>query len=484
VPGNAIEVGPRRCLGVDEIVEAGLGRYSVRPSPEALEAVRRARGIYLEEARRRPLYGYCTGLGALQGSRQPCGPRYEERVMAEHAAGMGPLAGEWVVRGFMAVWISQASSGGHPLRPELVVRVSKALEEGLVPLVPLYGSVGASGDLAPSAHALQCILLGRGKALFRGRIAECSEALSSIGLEPLDLEPGEALAAINNTAWSTALTAAAVWAGLRLVEASISVARYTLESIPFNPEEFGAGAEAKKHPGQARVARLLRGAKPAGSPGRLQDPYSIRCIPQVYGASLEALEWAASVVEREACSPTTNPVIQGGRAWHGCNFHTAYLALAAEAVKASLVQVANMVSYRLERLMDSRINGVSDFLAGEGSSVGAMIVQYSAAAIAAEARAEAFPRSAEWLATSLGHEDSNPMTPNAALSALRVAWILSWLLSAEAAVASMIRRARGLRDPLGVEASPEDPSGSVYRARERILPEELRVILDNTTLHL
>lgn len=379
----------------------------------------------------------------------------------------------------MAVWLSQASSGGHPVRPVVLERVAGALQGGLVPVVPLYGSVGASGDLAPSAHVFRCILRGRGEALLGGARLPCREALGALGLEPLALEPGEALGAINNTAWSTALAAFAVWAAGSLLEASLGVAGYTLEAAGFNPEHFSAGVEAKRHPGQARVARRLRAVKPSRDTGRLQDPYSVRCIPQVYGAALEALEWASRIVEREACSPTANPTVWEGRVWHTCNFHAAYPALAAEAASQAVLMVANAAAFRVERLMDSRVNGVSDFLAGRGSSVGAMIVQYTTAALAAEVRGDSQPRVAHWLPTSLGWEDANPMAPGAALRVLRMARHASWIVAAEAVVGSLIRRARGLPDPYRVNADPRDPSGSLERARRAVLPGDLLAVLDS-----
>ncbi len=467
------------CPSLDEIVSVALGESRIVVDGDLKERTAEARRLYLKEAEERPLYGYCTGLGALQGEKAPCGPEYEDRILDEHAAGVGPWAPAWLVRGFLAIWLSQASRGGHPLRPLLIEQVEEALAAGLTPLVPLYGSVGASGDLAPSSHALRCILRGRGEALLGGERLSCREALARVGLSPVDLQVGEALAAINNTAWSTALAGAAVWSGLTLLETGLRVAGYALEAISFNPEEFGLGAQAKLHKSQARVARELEALRPCGRSDRLQDPYSIRCIPHVYGASLEALEWARDLVEREACSPTTNPVIAGGRAWHTCNFNTIYAGLAAEASALALIQMANITLYRIERLLDGRINGVGDFLAAPGSSVGAMIIQYTAASLASEARSLMHSRLAEWIPTSLGHEDANPMSPNAAMRALRVAWILSWLQAIEAVMASLIRARKGLPDPLGVNASLEDPSGSAARARQAIHGDRLLIILDS-----
>ena len=166
--------------------------------------------------------------------------------------------------------------------------------------------------------------------------------------------------------------------------------------------------------------------------------------------------------------------------WHSCNFHTIYAGIAAETISLALVGLINMTASRIERLLDSSVNGVADFLAGGGSSVGAMIAQYTAASLAAEARASSFPRLAEWLPTSLGHEDSNPMSPASALKALRLAWILSWLIPIEAVLASMIRRAKGLDDPLNINADSRDLAGSIERARSRILGRELLALLDNT----
>lgn len=462
-----------------EIAALATGSKQVVLSDSALRALEEARRVYVKEAGSRRVYGYCTGLGALQHRGTRCGSDYEDVILDEHAAGVGPDAPTWLVRAFLGVWLAQASSGGHPLRSRVTLQVARALEADIMPVVPLYGSVGASGDLAPSAHAMRCILRGRGEAVVAGVRLSCREALARVGLEPIDLEPGEALAAINNTAWSTALAGIAVWAAERLFDASLRVASYTLEATGFNPEHFGAGAEAKRHPGQAIVARNLRRLKAPQEPPRLQDPYTMRCIPQVFGAAKEAIEWASTLVRRESCSPTTNPTVWEGRVWHGCNFHTVYAGLAAEVVSTALYLLINTTAFRVERLMDSRINGVSDFLASEYSSVGAMILQYTAASLAAEARADSTPRLAQWLPTSLGQEDANPMSPLAALRALRLARLASWLIAVEAATASLIRRAKGIEDPLQLEASLNDPSGSVARARKIVLDPKLIEVLDS-----
>lgn len=476
---EALVIGPGTCLGPDEIAALAMGSKHVLLSDSALEALREARRVYVEEAGRRRVYGYCTGLGALQHRGTRCRPDYEDVILDEHAAGVGPEAPAWLVRAFLGVWLAQTSSGGHPIRPRVALQVARALEAGIVPVVPLYGSVGASGDLAPSAHAMRCILRGRGEAMVAGVRLGCREALSRAGLEPVDLEPGEALAVINNTAWSSAMAGIALWAAERLLEASLRVASYTLEATGFNSEHFGAGAEAKRHPGQAIVARRLRRLEAPQEPPRLQDPYTMRCIPQVYGATMEAIEWASTLVRRESCSPTTNPTVWEGRVWHGCNFHTVYAGLAAETASTALYLLINTIAFRVERLMDSRINGVSDFLAGEDSSVGAMILQYTAASLAAEARADSTPRLAQWLPTSLGQEDANPMSPLAALRALRLARLASWLIAIEATITSLIRRAKGVEDPLQLEASLNDPSGSVARARKIVLDPKLIEVLDS-----
>ncbi len=466
-----------RCLSLEDLLRAALGEPIVIDE-SSIGRLDEARRVYEEEARRREIYGYCTGLGALQGSRISCGPEAEAVILREHAVGAGDYAPPGLTRAFLAARLSQLLRGGAPVRGRIALYISRALNSGIVPAVPLYGSVGASGDLAPSAHAFRCLLLGEGEAYYKGSLTSCSEALKDAGLEPPSLEPGEALALINNTAWSTVLTGLAILGAEKLLRLSLRVLSAVLPLIGFNREHFSVEAcKAKAHRTQAEIAAALEAIESFRDTGRLQDPYSIRCTPQIYGAALEALNFARKLVESEACSSSENPVVASGRVYHACNFHTAYVALASEATAWATASLANSITLRIHHYMDSRITGLADFLAETHSSVGAMIAEYLGAALAAASRAMATSYTIHWIPTSMNQEDANPMTPNSAIRLYSLLDKLAWLVSLEATMASLIASARGASDKLGINASLEDLHESILRARrilvDPILPQSI-----------
>jgi len=457
------------CVKLDDVEAIARGEQ-VNVAGDVLDHLGYVRRSYEEEASRRRVYGYCTGLGALQGLERTCDGEGEAVVLREHAVGAGPVAPREWVRAFMGVRLVQLARGYAPVRGEVVEYIAEALNSGLTPLVPVVGSVGASGDLSPSAYVFRCILLGEGYAISReGGVTRCSSELVSLNMKPPKLAVGEALALINNTAWSTALAALASLALERLLRKSLEVASRVLEVTGCNREHYSVEAvAAKRHPRSVEVARVLVGVKPRVDRSE-QEPYSFRCIPQVYGAALEAVGYAMSLIEREVCSASENPLVVDGKVYHACNFHTIYVALASELLSWATASLINMTYQRIHHLMKSTRNTLSDFLASPKSSVGAMLLEYLAASLVAEARSEAIPRTLEWVPTSLGQEDSNPMTTNSILRVMKLLDALAWAISAEATLASLIYRSLGLEDPWGVEASLDDLDSSLVRARRRVV---------------
>ncbi|MEB3862309.1 MAG: aromatic amino acid ammonia-lyase [Desulfurococcales archaeon] len=440
--GGSVVVSPSRCPSLEDLHLASQGaRVVVEHSVYSL--LDEARAVYLREAERRSVYGYCTGLGDLYSAKARCGPGFEERVLREHAAGAGPYAPEWMARAFLYARLSQLARGRAPVRGVVAGRIAEALNHGVVPAIPLYGSVGASGDLAPSAHAFLCTHLGIGYALSGGGLEPCRDALARAGLEPLALEPGEALALINNTAWSTALAGLGVYYSLHLLGESLEAAGESLGVTGCNPEHFSSGLL------EARPL-LDRDTMVEGCSGdRLQDPYSIRCIPQVYSAVKAALAHARGMVEAELCSSTENPLVAGGRVIHSCSFHSIAAGLAADYAGLALASLANMVERRIAQLMRSSITGLPEYLAGEDSSVGAMIIQYTAASLAARVRRLAQPSTVHNIPTSGLQEDIVPMSPDSGLKLLSIVDALAWLVAAERLVTNIARGVEGLDDPSG-----------------------------------
>jgi histidine ammonia-lyase len=379
----AVTISPSSCPSLGDLYRVSVEGEGVAVEGSVYRSLDRARDAYLEEARRRRVYGLCTGLGDLYESPVECGKGVEEEILREHAVGVGPRAPEPLVRAFMFSRLSQLARGRAPVRGVVARRLEEALNAGIHPVIPVHGSLGASGDLAPSSHAFLCIHLGVGNALYDGREVRCSRALEREGLGVVELEPGEALALINNTAWSAGVAGLALLAAIRAVEESIEVSLEALEVTGCNAEHFKrepAGAKRLAH--VALVAERLARARCDNR--RLQDPYSIRCIPVVYGSSLAFLEFSAAVVEQELCASPENPIVWEGRVYHACNFHSAGVGMACDSAAIALSHVANMVERRIAHMLNSKTTGLPGYLKWEGSPSGAMMLQYTGDVMNAE----------------------------------------------------------------------------------------------------
>ena len=429
------------CPGFD-VFRRVLGGEEVIVGDGLVKALDTARSIFESEASRRRIYGHCSGLGALMDRSGVCSPEWEHSVLVEHAVGVGPLAPPEVSRLFLFVRLLQMSQGLEPVRGLLALRIADALNSGITPLVPVRGSLGASGDLTPSAHAFLCIFRGVGLALHRGSRVGCSEALRAEGLEVVDLRPGEALALINNTAWSTALLA---YSTLRLedvIARSLNVARSTLELCRCVEEHYGgAVSKVKRHPGVSLALKMLDGLK-CDSASRLQDPYSLRCTPFIYGALLDLIEFSKDVVLREACSTTTNPIVVDGRVVHSCAFYSIHVAIISDMLAVGVAHIANAIERRVVQLLRGDITGLPDFLA-VGTPVGSMIDGYVAASITARLRALATPHSIHSLPVSGMQEDVVPHAGEAALRLIEVVELLEELVDVEERVAAKALSIKG-----------------------------------------
>ncbi len=421
-----LELEPQRCPTAAMLYEALKHNHPLRLGQSTLKALREAREAYLEETRRRNVYGYCTGLGALWKSKGDCGPEWEERIIAEHARGQGEPAPSLVVRAFMLSRIIQASQAHAPLRPETLERLVHAYNKGITPQIPRHGSLGASGDLVPSAHLVQCVYHGRGWATEQGQgpPLPCSEALERAGMEPhYPLEPGEALALLNNTSWSAGLLLSSMMLireFLTGVEDSFRrIARVT-GCVSEEMERVNLGLKKSLHP---RVVEAFS-QTPCTSTERLQDPYSIRCAPHVLSPLYALLGHAEELVERELCSPGENPIVYNGRVMHGCHFYAGGLAVYADALSIAVAHAVNLLERQASLLLDNEATGLPAFLAPQGSPVGEMITHYTMAALAARSRQLAAPASVHSLPTSGGQEDIVPQAGEALLKLYDQAIIL------------------------------------------------------------
>ncbi len=379
----------------------------------------------------RAVYGVNTGFGALSRVRVSKEElsQLQLNLVRSHAAGVGEPLPDRVVRGVLLFRANSFLQGASGVRPELVELLLGMLNSGVYPVIPAQGSVGASGDLAPLAH-LALVVLGEGRARFRGEELSGREALHRAGLTPLsELHPKEGLALLNGTSVMLALLFCAWVLGNRAFSAALGGAALTFQALRGHTQPLDPRVHAlRPHPGQAKVAETLR-ALLAGSKltdtftEDVQDPYSLRCLPQILGPVWEVLERLKTTLTIEMNAATDNPlVLAEGEVLCGGNFHGQVLALAAEELGMALAVLGNSCERRLNLLLTAQDRGLPPFLAqNPGKSSGLMLLQYTAAALAAENKVLAHPAAVDNIPTSGGKEDHNSMGATSAWKALRIA---------------------------------------------------------------
>jgi histidine ammonia-lyase len=381
------------------------------------------------------VYGVTTGFGDLATTFVPPDQAavLQERLLMSHAAGVGPPFGREVVRAMLLLRANTLAVGHSGCRPDLVDRLCAFLRLGVHPVVPEQGSVGASGDLAPLAH-LALPLIGRGEIELGGQVMPALVGLRELGLEPLTLEPKEGLALLNGTQLMTALGALLLADADRLVRTASTIAAMSVEALLATEVAYSEAYQlARPHPGQLAVAaelrRLLDGsavqAAHHGSAHKVQDPYSVRCVPQVHGAVRDALDHLRRVLEIELNSATDNPLVfpdgggpdavatGGGRVISGGNFHGEPVALALDFAKLAVAELGSISERRTALLLDARLNGgLPAFLSPDpGTNSGLMLLQYTAAALVSENKVLVHPASADTIPTSANQEDHVSMGP-------------------------------------------------------------------------
>jgi len=417
---TALEIRKNQCLSPKELFEWSLSNRSIELSSDALSAIGRARTILIEESKKRTVYGFHTRLGKLYDSGRLSDPSYEETVIKEHAVGTGPVLPPQIGRLMLAIRILQLSRGFTGVRPETVERMISPLKCGIAPAIPSYGSVGASGDLAPAAHLVNQFLFGNGIVWFNNKLVDAGSALEDCGLEKWSLDRGEALLLINTTAYSTSLILYSLGVIRDLIDRIIGEAVGTGRILGINCEHWTPIInEAKIHRGIGLILRVLS-EKCEGEPRRLQDPYSLRCIPNILGAVLDGLEYIENIVSNEICSSSSNPIATSKGVVHQCGFHAVYPGIAADHMALLITWLGNLIERLANKLLDESYTNLPKFLAHSRSSVGGMIIHYTIASIAAELRADSVPRSIHNIPTSLDHEDIVSMAPNSGLRLLRM----------------------------------------------------------------
>ncbi|HEY5426119.1 MAG TPA: histidine ammonia-lyase [Candidatus Tumulicola sp.] len=399
----------------------------------ARERVVRAR-TFVEErfAGGEAIYGVTTGFGRL--ANVPVDPKdaaqLQLNLVRSHAAGTGAPLDPRSVRAAGVLRANSLSAGHSGVRLETLELIVELLNRGVTPVVPCQGSVGASGDLAPLAH-MTLTLIGEGEAFFEGARLPSAAALERAGLRPVTLGAKEGLALINGTQVMTGIGALGVLRAERLAAAADVIGAMSLEAFLGTERVFDRRLnDLRPHPGQSRVGENLR-ALLAGSEivqshaecGRVQDPYSFRCIPVVHGAVRDSIAHVRRVTEIEANSVTDNPLVfpDDGEFLSGGNFHGEPIALAIDFLKIAISELASIGERRLYLLLNAEDRGLPLFLTGRsGLQSGLMIVQYSAAAVVNDNKGLAWPSSVDSIPTSAGQEDHVSMGMTSANNLVRV----------------------------------------------------------------
>jgi histidine ammonia-lyase len=371
------------------------------------------------------IYGVNTGFGKLAQTRIPDNElkHLQRNLVLSHAAGVGAPLADRVVRLVLALKAASLGRGHSGVRRVVIERLLDLLNKDVLPEIPEQGSVGASGDLAPLAH-LSAVLIGEGFARVNGARMAARAALAGAGIAPLELEAKEGLALLNGTQVSTALALDALFAAESNLEAALVAGAMSTDAIKGSDTPFDARIHAVRgQKGQIEIAAALR-ALMAGSDirkshlacDRVQDPYSIRCQPQVLGPCLDMLRHAAEILAIEANAATDNPLVfDNGDVLSGGNFHAEPVAIAADGLAIAIAEIGALAERRIALLIDSSLSGLPPFLTAEsGVNSGFMIAHVTAASLASENKSLAHPASVDSLPTSANQEDHVSMATFAA----------------------------------------------------------------------
>ena len=372
------------------------------------------------------VYGVNTGFGRLAQVRISDDElaHLQENLVRSHAVGVGEDLGDDIVRLVMLMKVIALAEGFSGVRVELVEAICALINHNIYPRIPSQGSVGASGDLAPLAH-FAGVLIGVGEARVDGTVVPAELALREAGLQPLSLAPKEGLALLNGTQVSTALALTAIFRTEHVLAATLAAGAMAADAIKGSDTPFDKRIQSVRgHGGQIAVAgvlrELMRGSQIRVSHlecDRVQDPYSIRCQPQVAGACLDVLRHVCSVIETEANAVTDNPLVfaDSGSVLSGGNFHAEPVALAADYLALAIAELGALSERRIALLIDTSLSGLPAFLVKDGGlNSGFMMAQVTAAALASENKSYAHPASVDSIPTSANQEDHVSMATFAA----------------------------------------------------------------------
>ncbi|MDP3748550.1 MAG: histidine ammonia-lyase [Phenylobacterium sp.] len=378
-------------------------------------------------AKGEPVYGINTGFGKLASVRIAAADleTLQRNIVLSHAAGVGEPSPIAVIRLMLALKLGSLAQGASGVRPATVALLEAMLTRGLTPVIPGQGSVGASGDLAPLAH-MAATVIGVGEIFVGEARLPAAEALAQAGLTPLTLGPKEGLALLNGTQFSTANALAALFGAERLFQTALVTGALSTEAAKGSDTPFDPRIHAlRRHAGQIETADALRAlmtgsairASHLQGDERVQDPYCLRCQPQVMGATLDVLRQAASTLATEANGVTDNPLIfpESDEALSGGNFHAEPVAFAADMIALAVCEIGSLAERRIAMLVDPALSGLPAFLTPKpGLNSGFMIPQVTAAALVSENKQKAYPASVDSIPTSANQEDHVSMAAHGA----------------------------------------------------------------------
>lgn len=481
-------------LRIEDVAAVAVRRAPVMLAPSARErALATRRHVEALASQNAVAYGVTTGFGKLSDVSIPADRLAELQVnlIRSHASGVGALLPEREVRAMMLLRANVIATGFTGARPELAELLIEMLNAGLYPSVPEQGSVGASGDLAPLAH-LALALIGEGELRDANTVGPAARMLDRHHLRPLVLGPKEGIVLINGTQAHTAIAALAVVDAQRLWRVAHVAGAMSLEALKGTPVAFDERIQsARGQLGQAASAALLRELLQDSEireshrhdDPRVQDPYSLRCMPQVHGPALDAIDFVASMVSRELNAATDNPLVfENGDLLSGGNFHGQAVGMALDFLAIALTNLATISERRIDRLVHPDLNeGLPPFLSSDaGVNSGFMMAQVTAAALTSECKVLSHPATVDTIPTDGSKEDVVPMSMGAAWKVRRIVDNVRHVLAIELMCAAQgvdyrapLRPGTGVRHAHAIVRSLVDPLG-----RDRVLAPDITTLAD------
>ncbi|MCC8058843.1 histidine ammonia-lyase [Cloacibacillus sp.] len=464
-----------KSLTLQDVVNVARKGYKVEIAPEAKEQIKECAASVSEWVKEgRVVYGITTGFGDLASVVIPRdkGRQLQENLLLSHACGYGEPYPEDVVRAIMLLRINTLTRGFSGISLETLQQMVDYLNLGIHPVVPTQGSVGASGDLCPLSH-VAISLIGHGDVIYKGQKMSASEVLAKVGMKPVELQPKEGLALNNGTTVMNAVAALCIVDAMNMMKNADVAASMSAEALHAVPYAFDRRThDLRPQVGQGVVAenirRLIEGSEiiEAFKKDRVQDAYSLRCLPQVHGASRDAIGYVKEKVEIEINSVTDNPIIfhKDGDAISGGNFHGQPMAMAMDFFGIAAAEFASISERRVARLVDHKLSDLPPFLVSDsGVNSGFMIPQYTAAAIVSENKVLAHPSVVDSIPTSANQEDHVSMGGYSARKGRQILDNTNRVIAVE-----MVNAAQGMdfRAPL----KPGKGSGAAFKEFRKHVP--------------